>query len=76
MEEFQNVAPCEPRTGGPAWREAEADGNDMSLIVEALRMPVEERMRMHDTALSAALEMREAFIKQHGGIRETDCAAY
>ena len=74
--EPSNPAPCDLRIGGPAWREAEADGHDMSLIVEALRMPVAERMRMHDMALSAVLELREAFIKQHGGIRETDRAAH
>ena len=48
----------------------------MSLIAEALRMPVAERMRMHDMALSAALELREAFVKQHGGIRKADRAAH
>ena len=70
------LEPCEPRTGGPAWRAAEAEGHDMSLIAEALRMPVAERMRMHDMALSAALELREAFVKQHGGIRKADRAAH
>ena len=61
--------PCEPRIGGPAWRAAEAEGHDMSLIVETLRMPVAERMRQHDMALSAALDLRAAFVQQHGGIR-------
>ena len=63
------IKPFEPRTGGPAWRAAEAEGHDMSLIVETLRMPVAERMRQHDIALSAALDLRAAFVQQHGGIR-------
>ena len=64
-----NLVPCEPRTGGPAWRAAEAEGNDMSLIVEALRQPVWERFKMNDSALSLALALRQAMKEQHGGSR-------
>jgi hypothetical protein len=72
--ENPNLRPCEPRTGGPAWQAAEAEGFDMSLIVVALRMPVAERLRMHDMALSAALSLRESFVKQHGETRKTSGA--
>jgi len=64
------IVPLEPadlQLGGPAWRAAEAAGHDMSLIVEALRMPVSERLRQHDLALNAALSLREAFLQQYGG---------
>jgi hypothetical protein len=71
-----NLVPCEPRTGGPAWRAAEAEGFDMSLIVETLRMPVAERLRQHDLALTSALSLRQAFIEQHGGIGKTDRATH
>jgi len=63
-----NLEPCEPRADGPAWRAAEAAGHDMSLIIANLRLPVAERMRRHDVALTAALAFQEAFLKEHGFI--------
>jgi len=64
------LIPCEPRTGGPAWRAAEAEGHDMSLIVEALRIEVWERFQTNDSALTLALTLRGALQKQHGGSLE------
>ena len=63
-----NLEACELRTDGPAWRAAEAAGHDMSLIIANLRLPVAERMRRHDLALSAALALQEAFVKEYGFI--------
>jgi hypothetical protein len=40
----------------------------MSLIIANLRLPVAERMRRHDVALTAALAFQEAFLKEHGFI--------
>ena len=67
--EAPTLAPCEPRTGGPEWLAAEAEGHDMSLIVEALRQPVWERFKTNDSALSLALTLRQAMKEQHGGSR-------
>jgi hypothetical protein len=52
---------------GPAWKAAEAEGYDMSLIEENLRKTPMERIRAHSRALSMAMELREAMEKQHGG---------
>ncbi|MCE9610914.1 MAG: hypothetical protein K8R23_12030 [Chthoniobacter sp.] len=65
--EITTLEPGDLHLGGPAWRAAEAAGHDMSLIVEALRMPVSERLRQHDLALNAALSLREAFVQQYAG---------
>jgi hypothetical protein len=73
---IRTFLPEELYTGGPAWRAAAEAGFDMSLIVTALRMPVAERLRMHDMALNTALSMRQAFIEQYGRTRETDCTTH
>ena len=74
--EAPTLAPCEPRTGGPEWRAAEAEGHDMSLIVEALRLPVWERFKTNDSALSLALALRRAMKEQHGGSRTNPDATH
>lgn len=48
------LAPCEPATGGPAWRAAEADGHDMTLIRDSMRISVLERIQQHADALAFA----------------------
>ena len=74
--EITPLEPGELHLGGPAWRAAEAEGFDMSLIIAALRMPVAERLRQHDLALSSALSLRHAFLEQHGGNCKTDHATH
>ena len=61
------IKACEPRTGGPAWHAAEAEGHDMSLIVENLTQPVWDRLPTHQSALGFALMLREAGAKLRGG---------
>jgi hypothetical protein len=51
---------------GPAWKEAEAAGFDMSLVEENLRMTPWERMVQHDRALRTAIMLREAMEKHNG----------
>ena len=75
-DELSTFEPGELRTGGPAWRAAEADGHDMSLIVEALRQPVWERFKTNDSALSLVLMMRQAMHEQYGGPRATSDTAH
>ncbi|MEQ1852281.1 MAG: hypothetical protein ABMA01_11890 [Chthoniobacteraceae bacterium] len=53
----------EPATGGPAWREAEAAGCDMSLLVASARMSVWERICEHRAAIDLATTLREAWRK-------------
>ena len=53
----------EPVTGGPAWREAEAAGFDMSLLIASARMTVWERICEHRAALNLATALREARAK-------------
>ena len=54
---------------GPAWRAAEEYGLDMSLVEDALRKPVAQRLREHDSALSTLLMLRAAYAEQYGGAR-------
>jgi len=77
---FGPVSPSQPRiqtmscTGtrpshssadkGPAWREAEAYGFDMSLIESNLRLSPRERIRRHNRALRTAISLREAVKKR------------
>ena len=48
--EITPLEPGELNLGGPAWRAAEAEGFDMSLIITALRMPVGEHWIAAPTA--------------------------
>ena len=50
---------------GPAWHEATEAGWDMTLITEAMRLPVWERLQQHRAALALATTLREAMTKQH-----------
>jgi hypothetical protein len=50
---------------GPAWRAAEAEGMDMSLLVENLRMTPWERLVDHQRALNLVLMLQQARIEGH-----------
>jgi hypothetical protein len=56
-----------PVAKGPAWREAEEFGLDMTFVEDALRRPVLERMERHQAALDQLLMLRKAFVEQYGG---------
>jgi len=49
-----------PSDAGPAWRAAVEYGFDMSLVEEALRMTIEQRVEQHQRALDLALEAMAA----------------
>ena len=51
---------------GPAWEAARQDGVDMSLIEAMCRKPPAQRMAVHDSALTAALRLREGMKRHHG----------
>ena len=53
-------APSEPRTDGPAWKAAEAEGHDMTLVASLLRMPLAARLKVHRAALSTVNMLRGA----------------
>ena len=49
-----------PPDAGPAWRAACEYGFDMSLVEDALRMTIEQRLEQHQHALNLVLELMEA----------------
>ena len=55
------------RPAGPAWRAAEEYGLDMTLVADAIRRPVIERIEQHQAALDTLLMLRGAYIQQYGG---------
>ena len=64
------LRPFEPVTGGPAWREAEAAGFDMSLLVSSASMSVWERICEHRAAINLATTLRQAYLKSDAGSRK------
>ena len=52
--------PSEPRTDGPAWKAAETEGHDMSIVASLLRMPLAERLKTHSAALATVNMLRGA----------------
>jgi hypothetical protein len=52
-------------TNAPAWRAAQAQGWDMSLVMDSLRKPASRRMHEHHMALAQAESLRAAFANQH-----------
>jgi hypothetical protein len=56
----------EPRTDGPAWKAAEAEGHDMTIVASLLRLPVEERLKIHSAALATANMLRGAKLEHVG----------
>ena len=55
----------EPFREGPAWQAARANGIDVSLLEDNLRLSPLERIRAHTRALNEALMLREAVKEQH-----------
>ena len=51
---------------GPAWKEAEAYGFDMSIVEANLRRTPLERIRIHNRALRTARRLRSAVEQSHG----------
>ncbi len=49
-----------------AWRKAQEEGIDMSLLEDSLLKTPEERIRANNRALATAQALREAMEKQHG----------
>jgi len=54
-----------PPEAGPAWRQAIAEGVDMSLIEHNLSMNPWERLGEHDEALQFAHMLQQAAADQH-----------
>jgi hypothetical protein len=50
-----------------AWKAAEKDGYDMSLVESNLRKTPCERIRAHSRALATALMLRRAMEARHAG---------
>ena len=55
----------EPRTDGPAWKAAEAEGHDMTVVASLLKMSLEERFKSHRAALATVNMLRGAKL-EHG----------
>ncbi|MEI7821797.1 MAG: hypothetical protein WCK55_12840 [Verrucomicrobiota bacterium] len=49
-----------PRTDGPAWKAAEAEGHDMTIVASLLKMSLEERFKTHAAALATVNMLRGA----------------
>ena len=49
-----------------AWKDAEAEGWDMTQVAMALRLPASERMAEHNEALQQIDAMRAEFLSQYG----------
>lgn len=54
-----------PRTDGPAWKAAEAEGHDMTIVASLLKMSLEERFKIHAAALATVNMLRGAKL-EHG----------
>jgi hypothetical protein len=55
----------EPRTDGPAWKAAEAEGHDMTVVASLLRMSLPERFKAHRAALPTVNMLRGSKL-EHG----------
>ncbi len=60
-----DFAPCEVRTDGPAWKAAEAEGHDMTVVASLLRMSLAGRFKTHGAALATVNILRGAHL-EHG----------
>ena len=54
-----------PPDAGPAWRQAVAEGIDMSLVERALAKTPWDRLQDHDEALSFAQMLHHAAARRH-----------
>lgn len=59
------LRPCDMDVAAPEWLAAEAAGWDMSLVLDALRKPVAQRMHEHRMALAQAESLHAAFVHSH-----------
>lgn len=50
----------EPFTDGPAWKAAEAEGHDMTVVASLLKMSLDERVKTHAAALATVNMLRGA----------------
>ncbi|MGD0262393.1 MAG: hypothetical protein ABSD29_21730 [Verrucomicrobiota bacterium] len=50
-----------------AWKAAEKEGHDMSLVESNLRKTPYERIQAHNRALATAVLLRRAMEKRHAG---------
>lgn len=66
-----DFAPCEPRTDGPAWKAAEAEGHDMTLVASLLRIPLEARLKVHNAALATVNMLRNLKLEAAPAIEES-----
>ena len=57
---------CDVDTTTSAWREAEAEGWDMTQVAMALRQPANDRMAEHNEVLIQIETMRAEFLSQYG----------
>ncbi len=60
------LQPCDVEVTAAEWRAAEAEGWDMSLVMDSLRKPVPQRMHEHRMALAQAESLRATFVHGHG----------
>jgi hypothetical protein len=60
------LGPCSVDASTPEWKQAEADGWDMSLVRDALRGDVHRRVWQHHAALSMAESLRATYLEQYG----------
>lgn len=51
-----------PRTDGPLWKAAEAEGHDMTIVACLLRLPVIERLKIHRASLATVDMLRSAVL--------------
>jgi hypothetical protein len=58
-----------------AWEEAQRIGCDMSLIEANLELSYQERCLRHDRAISSAMALREAALRQIPGLSDAIQAA-
>ena len=63
----ESAEDSQPNNAGPAWRAAEEYGLDMTLVADALRRPVMQRIEQHQAALDTLLMLRSAYLQQYGG---------
>ena len=59
------LGPCEVDTTTAAWKAAEREGWDMSLVMDSLRKTVAQRMHEHSMALAQAESLQAAFDHKH-----------
>jgi len=53
----------DPRTDGPAWKAAEAEGHDMTVVASLLRLSLSERFKTHGAALATVKMLRGATLE-------------